>query len=124
MTNGGAVLGGSKMKLLTLGLLVGVALGIATSLLFLMIVAAPLLGIAISLAGWRANPTDLPRTAAGAGLLLGSGGVYLYGALNTLISCSGSSVCGGASALPFLAWALAIVAIGVVMAALAFGRRR
>ena len=113
----------TKVRLFALGLLVGVVLGIATSLLFLMIAAAPLLGIAISVAGWREDPADLPRTAAGAGLLLGSGGVFLYGALNTLISCSGSAVCGGASALPFLAWALGIVAVGVVMAALAFGRR-
>ena len=123
MTDASAVQGRSKVRLFALSLLVGVGLGIATSLLFVMIVAAPLLGIAIGMAALREDPADLQRTAAGAGLLLGSGGVYLYGALNTLSSCSDSSICGGASALPLLAWALVIVAVGVVMAALAFGRR-
>ena len=115
--------GGSSVRPFVLGLLVGVVLGIATSLLFLMIAVAPLLGIAISVAGLREDPADLPGTAAGAGLLLGSGGVFLYGALNTLISCYGSAVCGGAGALPFLAWALVIIIVGVVMAAVTFGRR-
>lgn len=117
---GTASSGGSMVRLFAVSLIVGVLLGIATSVLFLLIIGVPLLGIYIGAIGLRGEPRDVSYTAAGAGLLLGSGGVYLYGALNTLISCYGSSVCGGASALPFLAWAVVIVTVGVVLAGVTF----
>jgi len=113
------------VRLFAVSLIVGVLLGIATSVMFLLIIGVPLLGIVISVAGLRWEPGEPAYTAAGAGLLLGNGSVYLFGALNTLISCSGSSVCGGDSAVPFLAWAVVIVTVGVVLAGVTviFGRR-
>ena len=123
MTNCIASEHGNVARSLAMGFLVGVLLGLATSLFFLMLFVAPVLGIVTAAVGLRARPPDLSRSATGAGVLLGSGGIYLLGAANTLVSCFGSTVCGGASALPFLAWAIALVAIGTFFAAVAFRRR-
>ena len=98
-----AAMGGSKVRLFAASLAAGALLGIATSFLFPMVIAAPILGFAISVAGLRETPIGLSRSLGGAGLLLGAGCVYMYGAVNTLVSCDGSTVCGGTSALPFLA---------------------
>ena len=120
MTDSGRAVAGSIPRTFALSILAGVVLAVATSLLFLLIILVPLIGISIGLQGLRGRPRDPSSTAAGGGLLLGAGAVYLYGALNTLISCGDSAVCGGASALPLLAWALVILVVGAVMSGITF----
>lgn len=112
----------SDLRSLAAGVLLGVLLGFGTSLVFLVILGGPAFGIAIAVTGLRDGLDGRPLAIAAGGLLSGIGGVYLYGALNTIISCQGSEVCGGASALPFLGYGVVILALGVIVEVLAFGR--
>ncbi len=109
----------SQIRGLAMGILLGVVLGLGTSFLFLLIIIGPLLGLSVAVTGLRDGFDGRSRAAAGGGLLIGMGIVYLYGALNTLISCQGQEVCGGASALPFLGLALFVLALGVLVVAVA-----
>lgn len=107
------------------GVVFGVILAFATSFLFLLILIGPVLGLGIGVTGLRDGAEGRLRAAAGGGLLIGLGGVYLYGALNTLISCQGhEDVCGGVIALPLLVFALVLLALGVVVEAISFARGR
>ena len=103
-----------------MGVLVGIVLGLFTSFVFLLIIIGPLLGLSIAVIGLRGGFHGRSQAAAGGGLLIGTGIVYLYGALNTLISCHGQDVCGGASALPFLGLALFVLALGALVGVVAF----
>jgi hypothetical protein len=123
MTNHLAAEPRSRLIVFALGLLVGILLGFASSLLFMLVIAGPFLGVVMGLIALRTHPRDPSRMAGSAGLLVGVGGVYLYGAYNTLVPCYGSSVCGGDSALPLLAWALLILAAGIAMGAVALRHR-
>ena len=99
-------------------------LGFATSLVFLLIIIGPLLGLGLAVAGLRSGLDGRPRATVGGGLLIGVGSVYLLGALNTLNSCQGQDVCGGASALPFLGFAVAVLAVGLLVEGITFARDR
>ena len=99
-------------------------LGFATSLVFLLIIVGPLLGLGVAIAGLRRGLGGRPRANAGGGLLIGIGSVYLVGALNTLDSCLGQEVCGGASALPFLVFAVVVLALGLLVEGITFTRDR
>ena len=107
-----------------MGILLGVVLGLATSLVFLLIIIGPLLGLSIAVTGLRGGVDGRSSAAAGGGLLIGMGGVYLDEAINTLISLQGQEAGGGASALPFLALALFVLAAGVSVEAVSLARRR
>jgi hypothetical protein len=100
---------------LALGVILGAFLGVATSLLFPLLIVGPSVGLATAITGLRNGPTGRSRAIAGGGLLIGAGVVYLYGAVNTLIACQGQDVCGGTSVLPFLAFALVVISLGLVV---------
>ncbi|MEO8571773.1 MAG: hypothetical protein ABI553_08740 [Chloroflexota bacterium] len=107
------------------GVVFGVILAFATSFLFLLIVIGPVLGLGIGVTGLRDGAQGRPRAAAGGGLLIGLGGVYLFGALNTLISCQGhEDVCGGVTTLPFLVFAIVLLALGIAMEVLSYAGGR
>ena len=58
-------------------------------------------------------------------MLIGMGSAYLFGALNTLNSCSGpADVCGDTSALPFLGFAVVVLALGLFVEGVAVARGR
>ncbi len=97
-------------------------MGIATSLIFLLIIIGPLVGLALAFIGMRGGSAGVLSASSGGGLLIGSGIVYLFGALNTLYSCQGQDVCGGASALPFLGYAVVVLAAGLLVAGIALTR--
>jgi hypothetical protein len=110
---------------LAIGILLGAALGVATSFLFLLIIVGPLLGVALAIAGLRGGPDGRRQANVGGGLLIGMGIVYLLEAINTLISCQGhEDVCGGASALPFLGLAIAVLAAGILLEGITIARVR
>jgi len=112
------------VRQLVLGVLVGVGLGLGTSLVFPLIAIGPGLGLWLGSSGLGDGPAGRSRVATGAGLLIGAGSVYLVGAVNTLMSCWGQEVCGGTSVLPFLGYAVLLLAIGVALEALGVSRRR
>ena len=112
----------SKVMGLAVGVLVGTLLGIATSFFFLLIIIGPLLGLGFAIIGLGSGSDGRSRARAGDGLLIGMGSVYLLGALNTLTSCQGQDVCGGASALPFLGFAVVILAVGLLVEGITIAR--
>jgi hypothetical protein len=114
----------SRTTSLALGILVGVLLGLATSFVFLLIFVGPLLGLGLAIAGLRGGLDGRPRANAGSGLLIGMGIVYLLEAINTLNACQGQDVCGGASALPFLYFAIAVLAVGLLLEGITVARAR
>lgn len=114
--------GRSKFIGLAVGVLVGTLLGIATSFFFLLIIIGPLLGLGFAIVGLSSGFDGRSRASGGGGLLIGMGSVYLFGALNTLTSCQGQDVCGGASALPFLGFAVVVLAVGLLVEGITFAR--
>ncbi len=115
----------SRITSLALGLLLGVLLGFGTSLVFLLIIIGPLLGLGLAIAGLRSGLNGRSRANVGGGLLIGMGSVYLLGAVNTFNSCQGpNDVCGDASALPFLGFAVVVLALGLLIEGYSFARDR
>jgi hypothetical protein len=115
----------SKITSLALGLLLGVLLGFGTSLVFLLIIIGPILGLGLAIAGLRIGLDGRSRANLGGGMLIGMGSVYLLGALNTLNSCSGpEDVCGDSSALPFVGFAVVVMALGLLIEGITFARDR
>ncbi|MGH2511474.1 MAG: hypothetical protein ACRDGQ_02175, partial [Candidatus Limnocylindrales bacterium] len=112
----------SSLTSLALGIFLGVALGLATSLIFLLIVLGPVLGLVLAFAALRSGIDGRPRAIVSGGLLIGTGSVYLLGALNTVNSCQGQDVCGGTSAVPFLGFAVAVLAVGLLVEGITFVR--
>jgi hypothetical protein len=113
----------SPITSLLLGISLGVAFGLATSLVFVLIVVGPLLGLGLAIAALRRGTDGRPQATVGGGLLIGTGSVYLIGAFNTLSACQGQDVCGGASALPFLAFAAAVLLVGLMVEGIIFARQ-
>ena len=101
------------------GLLGGLILGIATVIIVPLVILGPVLGVALGWAAVRRSPPDRRQASAGGGVLIGLGGVYSAFWLNTAIACSGQVICGGTSALPLLGVAVAILAVGLLIEALA-----
>jgi hypothetical protein len=112
----------SSITSFAIGISLGVLLGLATSLVFFLIVVGPLLGLGLALAALTSGTDDRPQANVGGGLLIGTGSVYLLAAFNTLNSCQGQDVCGGASAVPFLAFAVAVLVFGLLIEGITFAR--
>ncbi len=112
----------SSMRSIVLGISLGVVIGLATSFAFLLIVVGPLLGLGLAIAALGGDIDGRPRAEVSGGLLIGTGGVYLLGALNTVNSCQAQDACGGASAVPFLGFAIAVLAIGVLIEGITLAR--
>ncbi len=101
------------------GLLAGLVLGVTTDIIVPLVILGPVLGIALGWAAMRQSPPDRRQASAGSGVLIGLAAVYLAFWLNTAITCSGQGICGGTSALPLLGLAVAILAVGLWIEALA-----
>ena len=81
------------------------------------------LGMAIT--GLTSGLNGRSLANVGGGLLIGMGSVYLLEAVNTFNSCQGpNDVCGDASALPFLGFAVAVLAVGLLIEGYSFARYR
>lgn len=106
------------------GILLGVLLALATSLVFLVIIFGPVLGAALAIAGLRGGGKGRSQANLGSGLLVGMGAVYLLEAINTLNACQGQEVCGGVSALPFLGLAVAVLVVGLLLEGIVIARSR
>ena len=110
---------------IALGILLGALLAFGTSLVFLMIIFGPLLGLGLTIGGLRSGLDGRSPANAGAGLLIGMGSVYLIEAVNTFNSCNGENdVCGDARALPFLGFAAVVLALGLLAVGITFARGR
>ena len=112
----------SSITSFAIGISLGVLLGLATSLVFFLIVVGPLLGLGLAIAALTSGMDDRPQANVGGGLLIGTGSVYLLEAVNTLNSCQGQDVCGGASAVPFLGFAFAVLVVGLLIDGITFAR--
>ena len=112
----------SSITSFAIGISLGVPLGLATSLVFFLIVVGPLLGLGLALAALTSGMDDRPQANVGGGLLVGTGSVYLLEALNTVNSCQGQDVCGGTSAVPFLGFAIAVLVAGLLIEGITFAR--
>ena len=112
----------SAITNLALGISLGLLLGLATSLLFVLIIVGPLLGFGLAFAAFRSGIDGRPRANVSGGLLIGTGTVYLLEAFNTVNSCQGQDVCGGASSVPFLGFAIAVLVVGLLIEGITFTR--
>lgn len=69
----------------------------------------------------RARLVDRDRSrmwAETGGVLLGSGGLFLFGAANTIVACEGTTdFCGNANVVPLLALAVAMIILGMIISA-------
>ena len=84
-----------------------------------------MLGLGLVIAGLSSGFDGRSRASAGGGLLIGMGSVYLLEALNTFNSCHGQNdVCGDASALPFLGFAVVVLALGLLVEGVTVTRAR
>lgn len=101
------------------GLLVGVLLGlIALVLVPIALALVPLALLATAMALGEV-PLDRPRSAGSAGILVGAGAVFMFGALNTVAACAGTEdFCGNTNIVPLLAFALFTLTCGVVVSIL------
>lgn len=108
-----------------LGVLVGVLLGLLSmSLVPIALVLLPLVLLA-SVKALREVPLDTLRSAEFAGVLVGAGAVFTLGALNTIGACASTEdFCGNANVAPFLVFALATLAAGVVASMLTVVRAK
>jgi hypothetical protein len=91
------------------------------------IIIGPLLGLGLAIAGFKGGLDGRSQASVGGGLLIGTGSVYLLEAVNTFNACQGpGDVCGGdpASALPFLGWAVVVLALGLLVEGIQFAHYR
>jgi hypothetical protein len=100
---------------------VGVLLGLLVS--FLPVVSIALIVAVLVLAAAGLIRRDSRRSALAAGALVGSGGVYVYGAINTTLACLDDR-CGGADPWPLVLFAVAVFGFGLVTSALTLTGRR
>lgn len=97
------------------GLVIGVLLGLISMVLVAIALAVVPLAMLASAKALREVPLDGPRSAGIAGVLVGAGAVFMFGALNTFAACAGTEdFCGNANIVPFLALALVTLTWGVV----------
>lgn len=100
---------------------ISVAAGLVVGLL---VSPLPAISIALVLATIALAVRSLAERVAGrarlaGGVLVGSGAVYLYGAIVTTTACLDDR-CGGASPVPLAVFAALVVAAGIVAGALSF----
>ena len=100
---------------------VGVLLGLLVS--FLPVVPIALIVAVLVLAAAGLIRRDSRRSALAAGALVGSGGVYVYGAINTTVACLDDR-CGGADPWPLVLFVVAGFGSGLVTIALSLVGRR
>jgi 4-amino-4-deoxy-L-arabinose transferase-like glycosyltransferase len=101
------------------GLLIGVLLGLISMVLVAIALALVPLALLVSAKALREVPLDRQRSAGSAGVLVGAGAVFTFGALNTVAACAGTEdFCGNANIVPFLAFALFTLTWGVVVSIL------
>lgn len=97
-----------------LAVVVGVLIGLLTA--FLPVVGLPLaIGtpVVLSVRAFPAGPATRIYLAEVAGVLIGVGTIFLYGASNTIAACQQTDdFCGNANVLPLLGLALGMLALG------------
>lgn len=104
---------------------VTVAIGVLVSLLVSVVPTVSVAVIVTALAVAIASPfrADRRRGVQAAGVLVGSGAFYLYGAINTTLACLDNR-CGNGNPLPLLLFALLSVGVGVATGASLITARR
>jgi hypothetical protein len=100
---------------------IGLLLGLLVS--FLPVASIALIVAMLVLAAAGLIRRDSRRSALAAGALVGSGGVYVYGAINTTLACLDDR-CGGADPWPLVLFAVAVFGFGLVTIALSLVGRR
>lgn len=100
---------------------IGLAIGLLVSFMVVVSIAAIIAVLVVGIGGLLRR--DRRRSALASGILLGSGGLYLYGAINTLEACLDDR-CGGGNPWPLLLFAIVIVGVGLATGAMALRRTR
>jgi hypothetical protein len=103
-----------------------VALGVGL-LLGLLVLLAPVVSIALVVGSIVLAVVALARKQArpawlAAGALVGSGALYLYGAITTTVACLDDR-CGGGDPWPLVRFALVVFGLGLAIAAISLPRR-
>jgi hypothetical protein len=107
------------------GLLIGALLGLTSVVLMPIALALIPLALLASAKALREVPLPTRRSAGIAGVLVGAGSVFMFGALNTFAACVGTEdFCGDANIEPFLAFALLTLTCGVVVSILTVVRSK
>ena len=100
---------------------VGALIGLLVS--FLPVVSIGLIVAVFVLAVAGLIRRDSRSSALAAGALVGAGGVYVLGAINTTLACLDGR-CGGADPWPLALLAVAVFVFGLVTSALSLAGRR
>lgn len=98
---------GDVLIAIVVGLAVGLSVPFAPAVSIAVIVATLVLGIRSLVEG------DARRARLASGALVGSGAVYLYGAIVTVTACLDDR-CGGADPVPLVPFAVVVLAGGLV----------
>ena len=97
-----------------IGILLAIATGVVPSIAFVL---APVLIVAFVVIV-VSRPVRNANLAAFAWLLIGAGGAFLYGVVNTVAACQGTAdFCGSANVIPLLALAAGLIPVGSLLAA-------
>ena len=109
----------SVARAFTIALLVGIlAAFIASKIPVLGLPLAVGTPIALAVRAGLVRRERSRHLAEIAGVLLGSGGLFLFGALNTVAACQGTNdFCGNANVVPLFALALGMIVLGTLSTA-------
>lgn len=97
--------------------LFGVAIGLLVS--FIVVLSLVLVVGALGLALVGLAQRNDRRAALASGVLIGSGGLFLYGAIATVAACLDDR-CGGGNPWPFAVFAVIAFGVGLVSGLVAF----
>ncbi len=101
------------------GLVIGVVLGLIGVVLVPFALVLVPLALLTGAKALREVPLDRRRSAGSAGVLVGAGTVFMFGASNTVAACAGTEdFCGNTNIVPLLAFALLTLSCGVVVSIL------
>jgi apolipoprotein N-acyltransferase len=107
------------------GFLAGLVIGLVVGLLAVIV---PVMGFVLLVAGvvaalvsaWGDRTARTRGLSAAAGFLMGLGALFLWGSWNTISACvQTDDFCGDANVVPLLALAIALLVVGLVIAAVA-----
>lgn len=99
--------------------LIGVAIGLLVS--FIVVLSLALVAGALGLALVGLVQRNHRRAALASGVLVGSGGLILYGAIITVAACLDDR-CGAGNPWPFALFAVIVIGVGLVSGVVAFRR--
>jgi hypothetical protein len=102
---------------------VGVGLLVGLLVAILPLVSIALIVATLALAVFSLVRDDSRRGVLASGVLVGSGALYLYGAINTALACADGR-CGGSTPWPLIAFVVVVLGSGLATGSILLARHR